>query len=77
MNNLAQQLLFEDKGGKNASKRIMDVSKRIFKAIMKRINNAFNYIKQLGKKMLQEFMQFFGIEVKNIKINGGGAYPLL
>jgi hypothetical protein len=65
------------RGLKNVSSTITGAAKRIWGAIMKRINDAFNYIKRLGKRMLEGLMQFFGIEVKGIKVRGGGVYPLL
>ena len=44
---------------------------------MKRISEAFNYILALGEQMLQGFLNFFGISVDNVKVSGGGKYPLL
>ena len=45
---------------------------------MKRVTQAFDYIKALGKKMIQGLMNFFGIEVTDVKVNrGSGDFALL
>lgn len=62
---------------KNLSKDIVARAKKIVDVVMKRISEAFNYILALGEQMLQGFLNFFGISVDNVKVSGGGKYPLL
>jgi small neutral amino acid transporter SnatA (MarC family) len=59
------------------SKDIVARAKKIVDVVMKRISEAFNYILELGEQMLQGFLNFFGINVDNVKVSGGGKYPLL
>ena len=44
---------------------------------MKRVSEAFDFMARLGEQMLQAFLNFFGIGVNNVKVTGGGNYPLL
>ena len=63
---------------KGVAGTIKNTVKNIYNAIMKRVTQAFNYIKALGKKMIQGLMNFFGIEVTNVKVNkGSGDFALL
>ena len=62
---------------KNVSKDIVARAKKIVNAVMKRISEAFDYILKLGEQMLHAFLNFFGISVDNVKVSGGGKYPLL
>lgn len=63
---------------KGVSGTIKNTVKNIYNAIMKRVTQAFNYIKALGKKMIQGLMNFFGIEVTDVKVNrGSGDFALL
>ena len=63
---------------KGVSGTIKNTVKNIYSAIMKRVTQAFNYIKALGKKMIQGLMNFFGIEVTDVKVNrGSGDFALL
>ena len=34
---------------------------------MKRVSDAFKYIKSLGKELVEAVMKFLGVEVKNVK----------
>jgi hypothetical protein len=43
---------------------------------MKRISEAFNYIKTLGEKMISGLLNFLGLSVSKIKVSGGGKFPL-
>ena len=44
---------------------------------MARVKMAFNYIKKLGKMAIRGLMNFFGLDIKTVKVNGGGKYPLM
>ena len=61
---------------KNASSKVLNAVKRIYDAVMKRISEAFNYIKTLGEKMISGLMNFLGISVSRVKTSGGGKWPL-
>jgi len=63
---------------KGVAGTIKNTVKNIYNAIMKRVTQAFDYIKALGKKMIQGLMNFFGIEVTDVKVNrGSGDFALL
>ena len=62
---------------KDVSKDIVDRAGKILSAVMKRISEAFDYILKLGEQMLQGFLNFFGLIVSNVSVEGGGKYPLL
>ena len=55
---------------------MVNAVKRIYDAVMKRITEAFNYIKTLGEKMISGLLNFLGVSVSNVKVSGGGKYPL-
>ena len=61
---------------KSVSSKVKNAVKRIYDAVMKRIGEAFNYIKTLGEKMISGLMNFLGISVSNVKVSGGGKFPL-
>jgi len=61
---------------KDVSARVVSSAKRIYDAVMKRVSEAFNYIKTLGEKMIQGLMNFLGVSVTNVKTSGGGKWPL-
>ena len=61
---------------KSASSKIVSAVKRIYTAVMKRISEAFNYIKTLGEKMISGLMNFLGLSVSKVKVSGGGKFPL-
>jgi hypothetical protein len=48
----------------------------IYKAIMKRVTQAFNYIKKLGVRLIEGLMNFLGIEVTDVKVKGRGDFAL-
>ena len=52
-------------------------SRKILNNIITRIKQAFNDLKRLGEGMMSGLLKFFGLEVRNIKINGGGDFPLI
>jgi hypothetical protein len=62
---------------KNLSKDIVDKAKKILGEVMKRVSEAFDFMARLGEQMLQAFLNFFGMSVNNVKVTGGGKYPLL
>ena len=64
------------KKAKGISSKILNVAKRIYEAVMKRVKEAFVAIKKLGERMLNGLLNFLGFKVENIKISGGGKYPL-
>jgi len=43
----------------------------IYNAIMKRVTQAFNYIKKLGARLIEGLMNFLGIEVTDVKVKKG------
>lgn len=61
---------------KNIIPAVKNKAKKILEAIMKRISAAFNALKKLGKKLLDEVLNFFGLSINNVKIKGGGKYPI-
>ena len=61
---------------KSVSSKVVNTAKRIYGAVMKRISEAFNYIKTLGKKMIQGLMNFLGFGVSKVNISSGGRFPL-
>ena len=61
---------------KSISSKVTNAIKRIYEAVLKRINEAFNYIKTLGEKMISGLMNFLGISVSNVRVSGGGKFPL-
>ena len=61
---------------KKYSSGVVNAVKRIYDAVMKRITEAFNYIKTLGEKMISGLLNFLGVSVSNVKVSGGGKYPL-
>ena len=58
------------------SSQVSNAIKRVYEAVMKRISEVFNYIKTLGEKMISGLLNFLGISVSNVKISGGGNFPL-
>ena len=62
---------------KGVAGTIKNAVKNIYTAIMKRVTQAFNYIKSLGKRLIEGLMNFLGVEVTNVKITSGGDFPLL
>ena len=61
---------------KGVSRGVVNQVKKIFDAIMQRLNQAFNYIKGLGQKMMEGLLAFFGLSINNVKVVGGGDFPL-
>jgi len=61
---------------KGVSNQIKMQVKKIFDAIMKRMNQAFSYIKGLGEKVMEGLLAFFGLPINNVIVRGGGDFPL-
>ena len=64
------------KGVKSVSAVVVKSATRIVKAVMQRVKQAFNMIKKLGAKMLKGLLGFFGLNVSDVRVSGGGRYPL-
>ena len=63
---------------KSVAGTIKNKVKNIYNAIMKRVTQAFNYIKRLGKKLIEGLMNFLGVEVSDVTVNKGrGDFALL
>lgn len=61
---------------KKLSSGVMNAVKRVYLAVMKRIKDAFNLIKSLGSKIIDGLLNFLGISVSNVRVVGGGKFPL-
>ena len=61
---------------KGFSSKVVNAAKRIYQAVMKRISEAFNYIKTLGEKMIHGLMNFMGVSIRRVKVSGGGKWSL-
>ena len=55
---------------KGVSNQIKMQVKKIFDAIMKRMNQAFSYIKGLGEKVMEGLLAFFGLPINNVIVKG-------
>ena len=62
---------------KSVSSQVMNQAKKILTTVITRIKQAFSDLKRLGKGVMSGLLKFFGLEVRNIKINGSGDFPLL
>ena len=61
---------------KNVASSIKNQAKRILDGIMKRMKAAFDWIKKQGRRLIDAVLNFFGLDIKSIKITGGGKYPI-
>ena len=61
---------------KNVASSIKNQAKRILDAIMKRMKAAFDWIKKQGRRLIDAVLNFFGLDIKSIKLTGGGKYPI-
>lgn len=61
---------------KDVTSKIAMTAKKVFNAIIERIRNAFNYIVSLGKRAISALLRFFGLRIDNVRVKGGGKYPL-
>jgi len=61
---------------KGVAGTIKNAVKNIYTAIMKRVTQAFNYIKSLGKRLIEGLMNFLGVEVTDVKVSGSGDFAL-
>lgn len=64
------------KTAKDVSSKVSSVAKRIWAAVLQRINEAFNWIKKQGRKILDAVLYFFGLKINDVKLKSGGTYPL-
>ena len=64
------------KSAKGISDKVVNAAKKALAAIQKRLSQAFNMIKRMGDKAWKGLMNFFGLEIGNVSVNGGGAYPV-
>ena len=63
---------------KDVGSAIKNQAKKILNAIMKRVKAVFKKIKELGKGMFNALLNFFGLEVQNIKITSSAkSFPLV
>jgi len=61
---------------KNLASSIKNAAKRVLNAILKRLKMAFDWIKKQGAKLMNAMLNFFGLDIKTVKVTGGGKYPL-
>jgi hypothetical protein len=64
------------KGASGISSKVVGLAKKALASIKQKLVKAFNMIKRLGQNMWFGLLNFFGIGVKDVKINGGGKFPL-
>mgnify|MGYP001331550163 CR=1 FL=1 len=63
---------------KDIGSAIKNQAKKILNAIMKRVKAVFKKIKDLGKGMFNALLNFFGLEVQNVKITSTAkSFPLV
>tara|TARA_B100001093_G_scaffold444716_1_gene447925 strand:+ start:3471 stop:4973 length:1503 start_codon:yes stop_codon:yes gene_type:complete len=69
--------LFKKLKGKASvlARNVASKIQNVYNAIVKRLKEAFDFIKSLGKKMLSAMLKFLGFEPQ-VKISSGGAFPL-
>ena len=65
------------KSAKGMTAKVTDAAKKALAVIKKRLSQAFNMIKSLGSKAWKGLLNFFGLEISNVRVSGGGTYPLL
>jgi hypothetical protein len=64
------------KMSKEFSSKVANAAKKILNEITKRIQNAFNWIKKQGAKIWNAILYFFGFQISDVRVKGGGVYPL-
>jgi hypothetical protein len=57
------------------AKNVASKIQKVYNSIIKRLKEAFNFIKSLGSRMLSALLKFLGF-VPQVKVSGGGAFPL-
>jgi hypothetical protein len=65
------------KMSKEFSSKVANAAKKILNEITKRIQNAFNWIKKQGAKIWNAILYFFGFQISDVRVKGGGVYPLV
>ena len=63
------------KGAQGISAKVAGVAKKALDNIKRRLSQAFNAIKKLGQNMWFGLLNFLGLGVKKVTINGGGKFP--
>ena len=64
------------KGANGISAKVAGVAKKALANIKAKMKKAFSMIKRLGQNMWFGLLNFLGVGVKDVKINGGGRFPL-
>ena len=64
------------KGANGISSKVVGLANKALASIKQKLVKAFNMIKKLGQNMWFGLLNFFGIGVKDVKLNGGGKFPL-
>ena len=64
------------KGANSLSSKVMGVAKKALSNIKRKMSQAFTAIKKLGQNMWFGLLNFLGLGVKKVSINGGGKFPL-
>ena len=69
--------LFKKLKGKASvlARNVASKIQNVYNAIVKRLKEAFDFIKTLGKNMLSALLKFLGFQPQ-VKVSGGGAFPL-
>ena len=65
------------KSANGMSAKVVASAKKALAVIQKRLSQTFDMIKSLGSKAWKGLMNFFGLEISNVRVSGGGTYPLL
>ena len=61
---------------RGVASNIKNTVKNIYVAIMKRVSEAFDFIKKLGSELVEGLMSFLGVEVSNVQVKGSGDFAL-
>jgi len=61
---------------RGVANNIKNTVKNIYVAIMKRVSEAFDFIKKLGAELVEGLMSFLGVEVSNVQVKGSGDFAL-
>ena len=55
------------RGSKAVSSKVVNAAKKALRTIQKRLSQAFNMIKKLGAKAWKGLLNFFGLQISNVK----------
>jgi len=64
------------KMARNIGSELANTAKKVLDKIMSRVRSAFSYIVSLGKRAASALLRFFGVRIDNVRVKGGGKYPL-